>query len=122
MNEKLRKIVSHYGIKKQLKYFQSEIFELNEAIIEYRESERNPIDVIVNICNSIVAPFQGTTPIDKTAHIKEEIADVMVMLKQIQLYYNISTNDIRKIMNEKVNRQLDRIEKEKVGGNYEKIK
>lgn len=33
MNEKLRKIVNHYGINTQLKYFQSEIFELNEACL-----------------------------------------------------------------------------------------
>lgn len=30
MNEKLRKIINHYGMDKQLKYFQSEVFELNE--------------------------------------------------------------------------------------------
>ena len=30
MNKRLRKIINYYGIKKQLKYFQSEIFELNE--------------------------------------------------------------------------------------------
>ena len=38
MNEKLRKIISHYGINKQLKYFQSEVFELNEAIIKRRNT------------------------------------------------------------------------------------
>lgn len=36
MNEKLRKIINHYGMDKQLKYFQSEVFELNEAIIKRR--------------------------------------------------------------------------------------
>ena len=45
-------------------------------------------------------------------HIKEEIADVMVLLKQFQLYYNISTDDIKQVMKEKVNRQLERIAKE----------
>ena len=35
MDEKLRKIINHYGMDKQLKYFQSEVFELNEAIIAY---------------------------------------------------------------------------------------
>lgn len=34
MNKKLRKIINFYGIEKQLKYFQSEVFELNEAIIK----------------------------------------------------------------------------------------
>lgn len=109
MNEKLRKIINHYGIMKQLKYFQSEVFELNESIIKYEESKRNPIDTIVDICCKIVAPFQGTTPPEPTAHIKEEIADVTVMLKQLQLYYNISSKDIREVMNQKIDRQLERI-------------
>lgn len=35
MKDKLLQIVNHYEIKSQLKYFQSEMFELNEAIIQY---------------------------------------------------------------------------------------
>ena len=35
MEGKLLKIINHYGVIPQLKYFQSEVFELNEAIIEY---------------------------------------------------------------------------------------
>lgn len=97
MNEKLRTIINHYGINKQLKYFQSEIFELNEAIIYERATskygdERNDYKCI--------------------KHITEEIADVTVMLKQIQLYYNISTSDIREVMNYKIDRQLNRINEE----------
>lgn len=48
----------------------------------------------------------------KTENIKEEIADVMVMLKQFQLYYNISTEEIRGVMKNKIARQLERIDKE----------
>ena len=32
--EKLLKIINHYGVIPQLKYFQSEVFELNETIID----------------------------------------------------------------------------------------
>lgn len=103
MNEKLQKIINHYGIDKQLKYFQSEVFELNEAIIE-REIHWNYDTEIQNIKSY-------------DRHIAEEIADVMVMLKQIQLYYDISTEDIEEIMTFKVNRQLERIEKEKENEN-----
>ena len=46
MNEKLRRIINHYGVKKQLKYFQSEIFELNEAIIQYEE--RHTVQLHIN--------------------------------------------------------------------------
>ena len=33
MKEDLLKIIQHYGVMPQLKYFQSEVFELNESII-----------------------------------------------------------------------------------------
>ena len=32
--EELLKIINTYGVMPQLKYFQSEVFELNEAIFE----------------------------------------------------------------------------------------
>lgn len=112
MNKKLRKIINHYGIKKQLKYFQSEIFELNEAIIQYEERKRNPIDIILNTLEPIMASLNNRKAVSSTDAIKEEIADVMVMLKQMQLYYNISYADVREVMNAKISRQLERINEE----------
>lgn len=111
MNKKLRKIVNHYGINKQLKYFQSEVFELNEAIIKERNTGcfENAIDSVIRV----LSPLMLQPYVDKNKeHIKEEIADVMVMLKQIQLYYNISSKDINEIMKRKVSRQIERIAKE----------
>ena len=112
MNKKLRKIINHYGIKKQLKYFQSEIFELNEAIIQYEERKRNPIDILLNTLEPIMASLNNRKAVSSTDAIKEEIADVMVMLKQMQLYYNISDADVREVMNAKISRQLERINEE----------
>lgn len=109
MNEKLRKIVNHYGLNTQLKYFQSEIFELNEAIIRRGEQARNPVDIISNFCQRFL---YGTSSVDENEHIKEEIADVMVMLKQFQLYFNISSDEIKEVMRNKVARQVERISKE----------
>lgn len=115
MNEKLRKIINHYGVDKQLKYFQSEIFELNEAIIKERKSN----GAVETALDSVLGAFGKAGLINyKThydydkEHITEEIADVMVMLKQFQLYYNISSLDIRKVMDSKIKRQLERIEAE----------
>lgn len=111
MNEKLRKIISHYGINKQLKYFQSEVFELNEAIIKRRNT--GVIESITLGLTDVLSSILNIKNVDYSKeHIKEEIADVMVMLKQFQLYYNISTDDIKQVMKEKVNRQLERIAKE----------
>ena len=91
MKEKLLKIIQHYGINKQLKYIHSEYFELDEAIIKY----------------SNVEELRFTK-----GNIKEEIADIMVMLKQFQYYYDITDEQIEEIMNYKIQRQLDRISEE----------
>lgn len=111
MNEKLRKIINYYGINKQLKYFQSEIFELNEAIISYQHN--GCLESAIDSVLTVLLPITGTKHVDyKKEHIKEEIADVMVMLKQLQLHYNISTDEIKTIMKSKVDRQLERINEE----------
>jgi len=92
MEDKLLKIISFYGINKQLKYIHSEYFELDEAILSAE-------------C------YKEMTLGDKI-HITEEIADVMVMLKQFQYYYDITDEQIEEIMNYKIDRQLDRISEE----------
>lgn len=97
MNKKLRKIINHYGINKQLKYFQSEVFELTEAIIDYK---------YVECYKNSPAEIYGKE------HIAEEIADTMVMLSQFKEYYDITDKEIQKIMEFKVNRQIDRMEHE----------
>ena len=91
MNDKLKKIIKHYGVLPQLKYFQSEVYELTEAILfdEFTTSSYREIH-----------------------HIAEEIADVMVMLKQFQLNYGIKDEEIEEIMKFKVDRQIDRINNE----------
>ena len=99
MEEKLLEIINHYGVLPQLKYFQSEVFELNEAILEYRYDE--------NKCFPEVEQHLKK-------HIAEEIADVEVMLLQFKEYYHIDGNDILKIMNEKIDRQLERIKNENI--------
>lgn len=97
MKEELLKIINHYGIKHQLKYIHSEYFELDEAIIEFEKASEWTPSMVENCKN----------------HIAEEIADVMVMLKQFQYYYDISNEHIEKIMREKIKRQLERIEQDK---------
>lgn len=88
LEEKEKAIIEHYGVLHQLKYFYSEIFELSEAIINYE---------IVGL---------------GIAHITEEIADVQMMLNQFKKYYDISDISIDMVMNEKANRQLERINNE----------
>lgn len=95
MEEKLLQIINHYGVIPQLKYFQSEVFELNEVII-IREQEDG---------------YSSYTD-ELKDHIAEEIADVMVMLEQFKLYYGITSEEITDIFWNKVDRQIERIENE----------
>ena len=93
MNDKLKKIIKHYGVLPQLKYFQSEVYELTEAMLW------NEFDELVTRHSK--------------EHIAEELADCMVMLKQFQLYYCIKDEEIEDIMKFKIDRQLKRIEESK---------
>lgn len=100
MKENLLKTINHYGVVPQLKYFQSEVFELNEAIIRYEELNNH-------ICDLEVYDIDETEL--KKEHIAEEIADVMVMLKQFQYYYGIENKQVEEVMKYKINRQLERL-------------
>jgi len=103
MEEKLLEIINHYGILPQLKYFQSEVFELNEAILQYEH---------INNYDLTSSNFKAYGNNQMKEHIAEEIADVEVMLLQFKEYYHIDGNEILKIMNEKIERQLNRIKNE----------
>lgn len=112
MKNDLLKIINHYGAMPQLKYFQSEVFELNEAIIEYESfNDYAPIEA-----SSIEVNGKAFT-MPKYAkklreHIEEEFADVMVLLSQIKYYYELDSERIKKIMEEKIARQLERMKNE----------
>ena len=100
MKEDLLKITNTYGVIPQLKYFQSEVWELNEAIIKFEDYYYENYD-------------DGIGKVDWTrwrGHIAEEIADNFVLLKQFQYYYGISDKEIEEIMQFKINRQLERME------------
>jgi NTP pyrophosphatase (non-canonical NTP hydrolase) len=108
MKEDLLKIINHYGVMPQLKYFQSEVFELNEAIIRYEEFNNHIGDLEVYDIDETEL---------KKEHITEEIADVMVMLKQFQYYYGIEDKEIEEVMKYKIERQLKRIKNENKSNN-----
>ncbi len=90
-------IIEHYGVMPQLKYFQSEVFELNEAIICAENDE-----------------FNYYEEVDKSnkKHIAEEIGDVRFMLLQFQSWYGIKDEEIEEVMRFKGKRQLERIKNE----------
>ena len=87
MEEKLLKIINNYGVIPQLKYFQSEVFELNEAIINYEDEQALKELLNIKIVDS---------DISKKKHITEEVADILVMLMQFVYYYNIKLHVLPK--------------------------
>lgn len=98
MKENLLQIINHYGIKSQQRKLQEEVFELQEAIINAENNRligisRKPSELAIE-------------------HIAEEIADCCVMLKQFQLYYGIENKQIEETIKFKIDRQLERINKE----------
>jgi len=84
----LKTIINHYGLTNQLKKLSEEVYELQEAIL-LDEGDNKSLH-----------------------HILEERADVEVLLRQLDLYFDINYNDFTGIMVKKINRQLERIDNE----------
>ena len=81
MEEKLLKIYNHFGEEGQMEKLREEVEELIEAIKEGDEE-----------------------------HIKEEMADVLVIVNQIRYKKEMNEEELVEIFEQKVNRTLERIE------------
>lgn len=97
MKEDLLKIINHYRVSNQLKKLSEETFELQEAIID---AEYNRYVGVIR--------KPGEKAIE---HIEEEFADCCVVLEQFKAYYDLDNDRIIEIMERKINRQLERMEK-----------
>lgn len=73
-------IILKYGINNQLKHLHEELYELTEALFDY-----------------------------KLEHIKEELSDCYVILDSIKLIFNFKDEELDEIKNNKVNREIERI-------------
>ncbi len=89
MNEDIKKIANRYGLRKQLRQTVEEMAELTQVICK---TERYDMDTVRD-------------------HLVEEVADVSIMIDQI--VYLLGDNMIAKIRDEKIKRQLERIENER---------
>lgn len=108
MHKKIRYILNYFGIKNQLKKFNEEVFELNETVIRFLN--KGAIEYAIENVSHIVAGLLNIEPTDYKKNIKEELADVHLMLKQIQLHFNISEEELQKDIGYKVNRTINIIE------------
>lgn len=87
MKNKLERIFLHFGLKKQLLKLGEECLELIEAMLE-----------------------------NDREHIKEEIADVMVIASEFKEFYEITDTELIEMIEYKIDRTIDRIDE----GYYEK--
>ena len=90
---KIKFILGYYGTEQQLIQTAEESAELAQAALKVNRASR---------------------PEDKAAalqHLKEEMADVVVMLDQLMYAYDCE-NDVRNIATAKLDRQIERITKE----------
>lgn len=105
MKEKIKKIANHYTFKNQSGQLIEECAELIQAIRKYIRFDEGLItdDDILTSTNDSNMLIQN---------IIEEIADVEIMTEQTKHLLHISPDAIEEIKKNKVERQLERIEKE----------
>ena len=95
MEQDLLEIINNYGVLNQLEYYQTEVWELDNAIQEYE----NFNDYLPKDASSIEVDGNVFT-IPKYAkhlrkHIAEELADNFVMLYQFNEYYKLGIKIIK---------------------------
>ena len=83
--KELKEIIKVYGSKKQMIQAIEEMSELSKELCKYVN------DRVIDV-----------------EHITEEMSDVQIMLNQLILIFN-NQKEIKKIMNKKIQRQLERI-------------
>lgn len=86
--EQLKEIINHYGYESQKAMLFEEMAELQKEV-----------------CKEL----RGKGDIQ---HIAEELADVYIMLQQMQLIYDITDEQIERVVQKKIERTLDVIEGE----------
>ena len=86
----LLKVIGYFGVNTQQKKLQEEIFELQEAIYDLE--------------NSSLSQYE-----DKLEKFKEKLADAHNLLRQFQLEYGISDEELILERNNKKNKTIRRL-------------
>ena len=87
-SDKVKEIADHYGLKNQLRQLAEECCELSVEALHYTRERGG------------------------TERISEEIVDVLIMIQQVIYLLKNDTEKLKKYAEFKVNRQLDRIQRE----------
>lgn len=81
-------IIDHYGVEAQLGMLQEECAEVIQAVSKIRRHGKNKADM---------------------KHLTEEVADVLVVINEFIATGELNYDEIHKIMDRKVERELKRI-------------
>lgn len=90
-------IANNYKFDDQVDVLIEEMSELAKALLKNRRAKKGYTQEIIK---------------ETSKNVREELADVEIMLQQI-IYLTESDEIVLKIINEKLNRQLERIKHEK---------
>lgn len=83
-------VLNHYGVEKQTVIWMEELAELSKAASKCLREDTG----------------------EHRADMAEEIADVMICIKQMMQAYSLTANYVQDIINEKCERQRKRMEEE----------
>lgn len=106
MDERLINIVKHYDNDAQIRQLIEEMAELTQALNKLWRAEQGYINeyydgykkgAAVKICRESVI---------------EETADMMICLEELKYILGVSDEEIKQCINVKLNRQLERMERE----------
>ena len=86
----MQRIIDRYGEDHQLNIAIEEMSELTKEICKY---------------------FRDPVKVKHYDQIKEELADVLIMCRQIQMIFGIPTDELKFEMDFKINRTLERMKK-----------
>lgn len=78
-------IIKHFGVKSQLKKLNEEVYEFIEAVNDFAQEEGSK------------------------EHVEEELADIIVVLSGYIKLYDLNKNNIKKMINFKLDRTIERI-------------
>lgn len=96
--QKIQYIADYYGYEPQSRQLIEEMAELTVALNKAWRKTFDTVDKIPNM--------------DDEERIVEEIADVEIMITQIEYLLGISAMELNNMIEQKLNRQLERIKNE----------
>lgn len=90
--DKIEEIYYKHGVSNQLKKLSEEVYELQEAVKDFNSARK----------------LNKTMDSNYKEHIEEEFSDVILLLTQIKLVYNLDNDNLRKWFDFKLKRQIAR--------------